>query len=101
MHQPLLLLDVDGVISLFGFDPLNPPAGRFHLVDGIIHYLSASAAGHVSDLGERYELVWCTGWEERADEHLPAVLGLPRGLSHLTFGPADERPTMSPTARTA
>jgi hypothetical protein len=89
MRRPLLLLDVDGVISLFGFDPLHPPAGRFHLVDGIVHYLSATAAEHLDELGLRYELVWCTGWEERADEHLPAALGLPRGLNHLTFGSAD------------
>ncbi len=27
----------------------------------------------------------CTGWEEKADEHLPAQLGLPPGRAHLTF----------------
>ena len=41
--RPILLIDVDGVISLFGFDPASPPAGRFQLVDGIAHYLSAAA----------------------------------------------------------
>lgn len=35
-----------------------------------------------------YELVWCTGWEEKADEHLPFALGLPAGASHLRFGDA-------------
>ena len=43
MDRPLLLIDVDGVISLFGFDPADPPAGRFQLVDGIAHFLSATA----------------------------------------------------------
>ena len=41
--RPILLIDIDGVISLFGFDPADPPAGRFQLVDGIAHYLSAAA----------------------------------------------------------
>jgi hypothetical protein len=30
--------------------------------------------------------VWCTGWEERAEEHLPYHLGLPGGWRHLTLG---------------
>jgi hypothetical protein len=29
MNRPLLLIDIDGVISLFGFDPGLPPPGRF------------------------------------------------------------------------
>ena len=32
-----------------------------------------------------FECVWCTGWEDRADTHLPALLGLPRGWPHITF----------------
>ncbi len=35
-----------------------------------------------------FELVWCSGWEEKADEHLPFALGLPAGLGHLTFAGA-------------
>jgi HAD domain in Swiss Army Knife RNA repair proteins len=81
----MLLLDVDGVISLFGFDHRRPPAGHYALVDGTLHFLSATAATLIDELARAFELVWCTGWEERADEHLPAQLGLPRGLAHLTF----------------
>jgi hypothetical protein len=32
-----------------------------------------------------FECVWCTGWEERADEHLPPLLELPRGWPHVRF----------------
>jgi HAD domain in Swiss Army Knife RNA repair proteins len=85
---PLLLIDIDGVISLFGFDPRQPPAGRFALVDGVPHFLSAAAAGLLGGLQEHFELVWCSGWEEKADEYLPLALGLPAGLPHLTFGDA-------------
>lgn len=81
---PLLLVDVDGVISLFGFAPDKCPAGSWHQIDGIAHLLSVEAAGHLLDLRSDFDLVWCTGWEERADEHLPHLLGLPR-LPWLSF----------------
>jgi hypothetical protein len=85
MSKPLLLIDVDGVISLFGFDPGKPPPGRFLLVDGIAHFLSASAGVHLNALEDVYELVWCTGWEEKANEYLPLALGLPGALPHVTL----------------
>lgn len=86
--KPLLLVDVDGVISLFGFDPAIRPAGSFHWVDGITHYLSATAGEHLLRLAGRFELVWCTGWEEKANEHLPRLLRLPGELPYLTFATA-------------
>jgi hypothetical protein len=86
MTRPLLLVDVDGVISLFGFDVRRPPAGRWQSVDGIPHYLSAVAGEHLRGLAEVFELAWCTGWEEKANEYLPAALGLPGPLPHLCFG---------------
>lgn len=89
MTRPLLLIDVDGVISLFGFDHASPPAGRFALVDGITHFLSASAGEHLRRLSGEFELAWCTGWEEKANEYLPPVLGLPGALPHVVFDPFD------------
>ena len=85
MDRPLLLVDVDGVISLFGFDFARPPAGRFEFVDGIAHFLSGTAGDHLRALSPAYELVWCTGWEEKANEYLPLALGLPTALPSLTF----------------
>jgi hypothetical protein len=82
---PLLLIDVDGVISLFGFDQTEPPAGRYVAVDGTPHLISAKAGHRLARLAETFECIWCTGWEDRADEHLPGLLGLPRGWAHLTF----------------
>jgi hypothetical protein len=87
--KPLLLVDIDGVISIFGFDPLMPPPGQFLSVEGIVHYLSGTAGEHLRDLGEIYELAWCSGWEEKANEHLPRALGLMGELPHLVF---DRRP---------
>lgn len=86
-EHPILAVDVDGVISLFGFEE-TPPAsvGRFHLVDGMPHFISTAAGERLRRLGEHYELVWATGWEERANEYLPSILGLPT-LPVLNFGP--------------
>ena len=86
-QPPVLAVDVDGVISLFGFDgPLADVPGRFHLIDGVAHCIADGAGPRLLRLAERYELVWATGWEERANEHLPLLLGLPADLPVLTFG---------------
>jgi hypothetical protein len=83
--RPVLFIDVDGVISLFGFAPEARPAGRFEIVDGIAHYLSATAGGHLRRLAELFEPVWCTGWEEKANEYLPHALGLGEPYPFLSF----------------
>jgi len=85
MDRPLLLIDVDGVISLFGFDHAAPPAGRFEVVDGIAHFLSATAGEHLRSLCASFDPAWCTGWEEKADEYLPHALGLPTRFPYLSF----------------
>jgi hypothetical protein len=82
----LLLVDVDGVISLLGFDPSRPPAGEFQLVDGIPHLISATAGDHLRAVSGAYDLAWCTGWEEKADEYLPRLLGLQTPVPHVKFG---------------
>jgi hypothetical protein len=89
--KPLLLVDVDGVISLFGFDHSRPPAGSYLLVDGIPHLISQAAGEHLRALAAAFQLAWCTGWEEKADEYLPAVLGLKTRIPHLTLGQPDGR----------
>ena len=92
------MVDVDGVISLFGgwervgsgWDHEDGRAaerslGCFHSIDGTPHFLSSTAAAHLLDLSSMFELVWASGWEERANEHLPHLLGMPPGLPFLRF----------------
>lgn len=74
---PILFLDVDGVISLFGFEPGGELPGRFHWVDGVAHCIGHGCGPLIARLGERFELVWATGWEEKANEYLPHLLDLP------------------------
>jgi hypothetical protein len=84
-RRPILFVDVDGVISLFGFKPGTPP-GVFHQIDGIVHCIGHDAGPRLRRLAERYELVWATGWEEKANEYLPHLLGLDEPyLPVLTF----------------
>jgi hypothetical protein len=82
-RKPLLFVDVDGVISLFPALPDERPPRPWLNVDGILHVLSTEAGGHLRDLAHDFELVWCTGWEEKANEHLPRALGLDGPLPYL------------------
>jgi hypothetical protein len=83
--RPVLFVDVDGVISLFGFNPSEPLPGTFHSIDGILHCIGANAATRLAKLAHRYELVWATGWEEKANEYLVHILDMPAELPVLTF----------------
>jgi hypothetical protein len=84
-NPPVLFVDVDGVISLFGWNPSGPPPGTFHSIDGILHCIGDDAGPRLLRLAERYELVWATGWEDKANEYLVHILGLPGDLPVLTF----------------
>ena len=89
MGVPLLLIDVDGVLSLYGTGDGDLTGV---LVDGVPHLLSRDAAAALRGVAPGFECVWCTGWEERADEYLPALLDLPSGWPHVPLG----TPTVSP-----
>ena len=102
-HLPVLAVDVDGVISLFGFEepPERAPC-KFHLIDGMAHCISFAAGERLRRLTGAYEMVWATGWEERANEYLLHLLGLTQlpvirfggdarfGSAHWKLGPLDE-----------
>lgn len=82
---PILFVDVDGVISLFGFAAGELP-GTFHQIDGIVHCIGSAAGARLRRVAERYELVWATGWEEKANEYLPRLLEMDVGeLPVITF----------------
>jgi len=88
-QRPLLLVDVDGVLSLLGAG-VDRATCTPALVEGIPHLLSRAAAVRLARLAATYECVWCTGWEDRADGHLPHLLGLPSGWAHLAFSDRPE-----------
>jgi hypothetical protein len=76
-ERPILAVDVDGVISLFGFESPPPPATvRWDLIDGTPHCISLAAGERLNRLASRFELVWATGWQDRANDRLPQVIGV-------------------------
>jgi len=86
---PLLCIDVDGVISLFGFEvPPVAPAVQFELIDGTPHMIAPEAGSRILRLCRTFEGVWATGWEERANDRLPEVIGV-GPLPVIQFGGID------------
>lgn len=82
-EKPILAVDVDGVISLFGFEQ-TPDQCRFEMVDGMMHCISLRAGERLQRLSEHYDLVWSTGWEDKANFYLPRLLGIGE-LPYLSF----------------
>lgn len=75
MTKPLLFLAVNGVLN-----PVCPhPDAEFdtHTILGYAVLLSARHGRWLRELALRYELVWATTWEEKANEHIAPALGLP------------------------
>jgi hypothetical protein len=93
-NRPILFVDVDGVISLFGFEELpEGTSARFEMIDGMVRCISVPAGERLRRLADHFELVWVTGWGRRANLLAP-LLGLPelpyvgfRGKAR--FGSAD------------
>ena len=44
---------------------------RFELIDGMVHCISLAAGARLIRLADHYEMVWATGWEEKANDYLP------------------------------
>jgi hypothetical protein len=100
-NKPILAVDVDGVISLFGFEQ-TPDQCRFEMVDGMMHCISLRAGLRLQRLAEHYDLVWATGWEDKANFYLPRLLGIGElpylsfdgaarfGSAHWKLGPLEE-----------
>ena len=111
MNLPLLAIDIDGVISLFGFEePPSREVARFELIDGMVHCISLAAGERLRRLGQHYDRVWATGWEEKANDYMPNMLGLPElpvlnfkgaarfGSAHWKLAPLDEYSKGRPVA---
>jgi hypothetical protein len=51
------------------------------------HCISLTAGSRLLRLAEHFELVWASGWEDKANFYLPHILGLPE-LPHVGFDAA-------------
>jgi hypothetical protein len=87
VEKPLLFVDVDGVITLFGYPEALGAPGPVHWIDGAPHCIREGCGERLNRLAGRFELVWATGWEDRANRFLPEVLALDTPeLPSLSFG---------------
>jgi len=69
----LLLVDVDGVVSLFGFAHL-PPAGLLPtVVECVPHLLSAHAGPLLARLSDSFERVWAAAGTGPRAEHVSVL----------------------------
>src|SRR5215210_2651078 len=87
-QKPLLLLDVDGVLSpvegtAFEMRRLNPEGfERVDLPADFVEdfiWLSRANAARLRRLADAFEVVWATGWGQRAN----AIIGPFHELDHL------------------
>lgn len=77
MTRPLLLLDVDGVLCPTFRQPLSPGQQLVEVDESDTVVMDAQMTGRLKRLGASYDLVWCTSWEERANEYIAPLYQLP------------------------
>lgn len=85
MTKAYILVDVDGVLNAFGLQGKKLPADWKQAVARSfpIIYREEMGAELLSLAAENdAELVWCTTWQETANEHIAPLVGLPE-LPHI------------------
>ena len=88
MTKPLLCIDVDGVLSLFDAPtkpaPIRPDTHPLN-VEGMIHLIALDNCRRLASLEDSFEMVWATGWEEKANGELRGLIGFPEPLDVIEF----------------
>ena len=81
MDKPLLLVDVDGVLNVFGFswegyeEPDSELEKVFEAMGWTIRFPTGTAQ-RMARLSEAFDCVWATTWEERANDLIAPHLGV-------------------------
>lgn len=85
MTRPALLLDVDGVLC--PFDQAEGYTQYSYSARSDLQYIWISPANtlRLARLAETFDLIWCTGWEHQANEHLLELHGLEAPLPVIEF----------------
>jgi hypothetical protein len=75
--RPILLVDVDGVLNPWAAADVPPGYAAYDFFPGERVLLCAGHGKLLTSLAERFELVWATAWEHRANQLICPVLALP------------------------
>ena len=81
LDKPLLLVDVDGVLNVFGFswegyeEPDSELEKVFEAMGWTIRFPTGTAQ-RMARLNEAFDCVWATTWEERANDLIAPHLGV-------------------------
>lgn len=91
MTRPKLLVDVDGVLNVFGFnaDGYEQPEGLLEttfIAQGVTIHIPAGTSLRMSRLESLYDCIWCTTWEDKAPQLLGPHLGFGEEWPIIQFG---------------
>lgn len=75
MTKPTLYLDIDGVLNAIP-GPLAPPGYTVHEIDGYTIHLHDDLPAMIAALGQHFDIVWFTLWNERASLLMGPRVGL-------------------------
>lgn len=89
-QRPLLALDVDGPIVLFGQHA--PDEVRELWIGEIPITISRNVHQILQKLNERFQIVWYSSWEKSASYELAPKIGLPTGLPWVPLSLARAKP---------
>jgi hypothetical protein len=86
MKKPILLLDVDGVLNVWGDVPTYVRLEAEFWFDLFCIRIPVGTAARLARLAEVYDIVWCTAWESEAGPRLAPYLGEHvRDLPYITW----------------
>lgn len=75
--KPVLLLDIDGVFNIFNQDE-NTDLYEYFIAQEIYKIqMRLALIDHMEELTEHFVLVWCTTWDELANEYFADRLKMP------------------------
>jgi hypothetical protein len=101
VERPVLLVDVDGVLNVYGVDVCPEGYAEFDLFpdDDEPVRLCLAHGGWLRELSERFELAWASGWGRDAQRVLAPVLGLDEfpfvPMPPTPFDPAEKVPAIA------
>jgi hypothetical protein len=100
-ERPVLLIDVDGVLNVYGVDDCPEGYAEFELFpdDDEPARLCVLHGEWLRELGEQFDLAWASGWGFDAHRVLGPILGLEEfpyvPMPAIPFPPAEKVPAIA------